>query len=144
MIANVETGRRNASGQRRRGVTVDELLTLAYALDVAPVHLLVPTDDERTLYHVTPAAPPVRPDLVRDFIRGRYAPGDVDVRRYASQVPPHEFGAVRDGKIDMVQFDALMAKHMEERGIETRVQRDDATGAATVSYVKPEREDDGS
>lgn len=33
-LANIETGRRGATGKRRREVTVDELATLAAALDV--------------------------------------------------------------------------------------------------------------
>lgn len=49
VIANVETGRRDQSGRRRRFVTVDELLTLAYALDVAPVLLFVPVGEDTRL-----------------------------------------------------------------------------------------------
>jgi hypothetical protein len=41
VIENIESGRRDKQGRRRRDVTVDELLTLAVALNVAPVHLLV-------------------------------------------------------------------------------------------------------
>lgn len=43
VIANIETGRRSSpSAPRRRSVTVDELLELAYALGVPPIALLVP------------------------------------------------------------------------------------------------------
>lgn len=35
----------NLENNRRQAVTVDELLTLALALGVAPLHLLIPTDD---------------------------------------------------------------------------------------------------
>lgn len=42
VIANIETGRRDAQGRRRRNVTVDELVALARALDVPPVLLLYP------------------------------------------------------------------------------------------------------
>jgi hypothetical protein len=41
VIANIETGRRK-DGKRRREVTVDETLTLAYALDVPPALLIAP------------------------------------------------------------------------------------------------------
>lgn len=41
-ISNLETGRRDEEGRRRRNITVDELLTLAVALNVAPAHLIVP------------------------------------------------------------------------------------------------------
>lgn len=36
----------NLENNRRQAVTVDELLTLALALGVAPLHLLIPTDDD--------------------------------------------------------------------------------------------------
>jgi transcriptional regulator with XRE-family HTH domain len=40
VIANIESGRRDQQGRRRRDVTVDELLHLAGALDVDLSHLL--------------------------------------------------------------------------------------------------------
>lgn len=40
VIANIETGRRDKDGRRRRDVTVEELLVLAYALDAYPPDLL--------------------------------------------------------------------------------------------------------
>lgn len=43
VIANIESGRRDkATGERRRDVTIDELLALAYALDAPPVLLCLP------------------------------------------------------------------------------------------------------
>jgi 8-oxo-dGTP diphosphatase len=47
VIANIETGRRDKDGQRRRDITVDELLALAYALEVPPAALLAPGEGER-------------------------------------------------------------------------------------------------
>ena len=48
VIANIETGRREKDGRRRREITVDELLILAYALRVPPVFLFLPVEfDER-------------------------------------------------------------------------------------------------
>ncbi|WHM37561.1 helix-turn-helix transcriptional regulator [Streptomyces sp. BPTC-684] len=41
-ITNIETGRRDKSGKRRREVTVDELMTFAYALGVPPLLLALP------------------------------------------------------------------------------------------------------
>jgi transcriptional regulator with XRE-family HTH domain len=38
----VEGGRRDKEGRRRRRITVDELLVLAFALDVSPIALLLP------------------------------------------------------------------------------------------------------
>jgi transcriptional regulator with XRE-family HTH domain len=42
VIENIESGRRDASGRRRRAVTVDELYTLAAALGLAPMQLFIP------------------------------------------------------------------------------------------------------
>jgi transcriptional regulator with XRE-family HTH domain len=52
VIANIETGRRDADGRRRREVTIDETLALAYALEVPPVFLFVPLNGDERL-HVT-------------------------------------------------------------------------------------------
>lgn len=41
-LFNLETGRRNAAGIRRREVTADEIMVLAAALDVPPVTLMLP------------------------------------------------------------------------------------------------------
>jgi transcriptional regulator with XRE-family HTH domain len=49
VIANIETGRPDKGGRRRREVTVDELLILAYALQVPPVLLIVPLDSTEKL-----------------------------------------------------------------------------------------------
>lgn len=43
VIANIETGRRNKeTGERRRDITVEELLILANVLDTSPLTLLMP------------------------------------------------------------------------------------------------------
>src|SRR5690606_3894974 len=86
VVSNLETG-------RRATVTVDELLALAYVLEVAPVHLIVPTDGDGEPYRVTPAGvPEVNRSRVRRWVRGfEELPGQ-DPRRYFSEVPPLEFG----------------------------------------------------
>lgn len=48
-IANIETGRRDPEGRRRREVTVDELVVLAKALRVPPVLLLFPLGTRDTV-----------------------------------------------------------------------------------------------
>ena len=53
VIANIETGRKDKDGLRRRDVTVDELFAFAYALEVPPVLLTVPLDGADQL-QVTP------------------------------------------------------------------------------------------
>ncbi|MFD7020051.1 hypothetical protein [Streptomyces sp. NPDC059928] len=41
-ITNIETGRRDKAGKRRREVTIDELMTFGYALGVPPLLLALP------------------------------------------------------------------------------------------------------
>lgn len=84
-------GRRASTSGRSRPVTVDELLTLALALNVAPVHLLVPVDGPGENY-------PVIGDVharrfgVRAWIRGVGSiDPDADPREFHSEVPPGEF-----------------------------------------------------
>jgi transcriptional regulator with XRE-family HTH domain len=104
VIENIEHGRRDRrSGRRRRAVTVDELLIFAYALDVAPVHLLVPTQETRYPYvpqepisdehGVYPAGISSR---VRQWIRGKEPMPGTDLRIYYSEVPADEFHAQED------------------------------------------------
>jgi transcriptional regulator with XRE-family HTH domain len=55
VIANIETGRRDNEGRRRRDVTVDELLTLGYAFDTSPAGLLGTGDWEKERIAITAA-----------------------------------------------------------------------------------------
>ncbi len=86
VVTKLETG-------RRASITVEELLALAYVLEVAPVHVIVPTDGDEELYRVTPAGvPQVTRSQVRHWVRGfEELPGQ-DPRLYFSEVPPVEFG----------------------------------------------------
>jgi transcriptional regulator with XRE-family HTH domain len=43
-LTNIETGRPDKDGKRRREVSVEELLALAHALNMNPVDLMVPAD----------------------------------------------------------------------------------------------------
>ncbi|MBF6233777.1 hypothetical protein [Nocardia farcinica] len=91
VIANIES-------KRRKYVTVDELCCLAYALDVAPVHLLVPMDDDSEadldLFAATPdRLMPV--DKARQWVRGEWVPPGRDPRLYFANVPAEEFEAIR-------------------------------------------------
>lgn len=49
VLANIEHGRPDEAGRRRRDVTVDEAVSLAYALGVPPVLLFVPLDAAEAL-----------------------------------------------------------------------------------------------
>lgn len=85
VIANVET-------RRRQEVSIDNLLTIAEALNVAPIHLLVPIADEEQekLYAVSPESwtPAIE---AREWIRGRVPLYGQDPRVYFSQVPRQEW-----------------------------------------------------
>jgi len=76
---------------RPRPVTVDELLALAAALNVAPVHLLVPPDDPGAPYPVTSKIT-TRRFSARAWIRG-IGPidPDADPREFYTEVPEGEF-----------------------------------------------------
>jgi hypothetical protein len=85
-------GRRESPKSRRpRPVTVDELITLAIALNVAPVHLLVPPDDSDAPYQLTSKIT-ARRFPVRGWIRG-IGPidPDADRREFYTEVPEGEF-----------------------------------------------------
>lgn len=83
-VTKLETG-------RRQGVSVTEWLALARALDVAPVHLLIPLED-RALFQVTPneALPAHR---VRPWARGIVPLPGSDSRIFHTEVPLAELRA---------------------------------------------------
>jgi transcriptional regulator with XRE-family HTH domain len=73
VIANIETGRRDASGRRRRDVSVDELLTLALALEVPPLDLIqISAADKPMNVQITPLVSASRDELI-SWLRGRSA-----------------------------------------------------------------------
>ncbi|MFC5182833.1 helix-turn-helix domain-containing protein [Actinomadura harenae] len=76
---------------RRQSVSLAEVLTLAYVLDVAPVHLIIPTEGADP-YPITPDRF-VRPAVAREWIRGRMALDSQDPRLYFSEVPLKEWTA---------------------------------------------------
>lgn len=70
---------------KRQNVSVTELLALARVLDVAPVHLLVPLEDEQP-YQVTPTE--VLPaHRVRPWVRGIVPLPGTDTRIFQTEVP---------------------------------------------------------
>jgi transcriptional regulator with XRE-family HTH domain len=90
-VAKVETG-------RRQNISVVEWLALARALDVAPIHLLVPLDDERP-YLVTPEER-VSAGRARQWIRGTKPLAGTDLQIFWTEVPLNEVrptGRVRFG-----------------------------------------------
>lgn len=70
-LTNIETGRPDAKGKRRRDVTAEELFAFAYVLGVHPVDLLIPSDaaDDEP-YSVTPEVTTTA-STAREWVAGR-------------------------------------------------------------------------
>lgn len=69
-LTNIETGRPDSSGKRRREVTVEELLALSHALGIHPVDLMVPGDAaDDDPYDVTPDVATTA-SVAREWISG--------------------------------------------------------------------------
>jgi transcriptional regulator with XRE-family HTH domain len=83
-------GQRESTTRPPRQVTVDELLALAAALNVAPVHLLVSPDDYLKTYRLTSGTSETAV-YVRHWIRGSLPLPDGDPREYFSEVPRTEY-----------------------------------------------------
>ena len=95
VIENIESRSARAS-KRPRPVTVDEMLALAAALNVAPVHLLVPVDDFGESYRITSGVSE-RADKVRHWIRGVLPLRDGDPREFFAEVPRTEYDWKQQG-----------------------------------------------
>ncbi|HEX2806919.1 MAG TPA: helix-turn-helix transcriptional regulator [Kineosporiaceae bacterium] len=91
VVANIETGRRDGEGRRRRDITVDELLAFAAALGVAPLHLAIPPTGAEP-YAVTPGIV-VEPSSARAWVRGEEPLLGTDARTFRTQAPADEFVA---------------------------------------------------
>lgn len=87
VVANLESG-------RRPNVSVEEWLALAYVLQVAPLNLLLPIDDEMTPYFCAPTYA-VSVHRVREWIRGEAPLEGQDPRIYFSEVPLKEWHVTR-------------------------------------------------
>jgi transcriptional regulator with XRE-family HTH domain len=85
VVANLENG-------RRASIDVAELLALAAVLDVAPVHLLVPTDEGD--YQATPT---ITVDTVtaRAWVRGFQGLPGSDPRDFEAEVPLSELPRIQ-------------------------------------------------
>lgn len=70
-LTNIETGRPDSQGTRRRDVTVEELLALACALDIHPVDLMVPGDAADDEPYAVTAAVSTSAAVAREWIGGR-------------------------------------------------------------------------
>lgn len=94
-VSNIETGRRDKEGRRRRFVTVDELVALAVALEVAPVHLLSQAlpPEELPLPGAWKGAPNAEGLALvwRNYIKGEQALPGMDARNYMTEAPEEDF-----------------------------------------------------
>ena len=95
-----ETINRIETGNRGRRVDLDEALLLAYVLDVAPVHLIVPREDAASVR--ISADVEIEAPAVRAWLRGSLFPTDPDPDEWAdafdffgTQVPPDELRILR-------------------------------------------------
>ena len=87
-IARLEAG--------KRGISLDEAMRLAYALNVAPVHLMIDTeDDAEPIQPITGAE--ISPDEARMWVRGQMPLLFQDPRGYRMNVPRSEFDAQTGG-----------------------------------------------
>lgn len=96
-LSNIESGRRDKDGRRRRYVTVDELIGLARALEVAPVYLLIPplpSPDNPLPGDAAEISALAR--VWQAFIKGERPLPGMDPQRFLSEVPPEEFGRLVD------------------------------------------------
>ncbi|MER7459211.1 helix-turn-helix domain-containing protein [Micromonospora sp. NPDC126480] len=98
---------------RRAGVSVEEMLALAYVLDVAPVHLLIPpvaSSGEERFYAMVPnVGMPLRD--VREWVRGKEPAAGQDPRPYFSEVPPEERDGAQWSAADVAAESARIQYH---------------------------------
>jgi len=112
----------------RQSISVEELLALAYVLDVAPVNLLIPWDDDVPCW-VAGGLPAYPAKQVRRWARGWPAsaglPGG-DPKRYLANTPPGEDDVVYVPENEYQSFMEGRAAELEEqimRRLEERVTR---------------------
>jgi len=99
-LAKLEGG-----GTRSQNVSLRDVLAIAAALGVAPIHLFVPFSD-RDYVAITPKL--VRTGAnVRAWVRGRGLLGDEDERFYFTELPPEEQRQAM-AQIERVEADAAL------------------------------------
>lgn len=101
VIYDIESGRRDADGRRRRQVSADDWIALALVLDVAPVHLAVPLDDDEPC-QVTEVVSESA-GMVRQWVKGLHPLKGTDRRFFYSYVPERELARAEQlaGLIDV-------------------------------------------
>jgi transcriptional regulator with XRE-family HTH domain len=122
-----------------RKVDVDDLFALAYVLDVAPVHLLVPFG-EHEAYSVAPASPVELAADIRSWVRGFVALTGTDHRRFYMQVPRHEIPGV-EGTEERARFERALKSWLARVGGRL-MRREDGTMMYEFS-LRPAAGDEG-
>jgi transcriptional regulator with XRE-family HTH domain len=102
----------------RQSISVEELLALSHVLDVAPVNLLIPWDDDAPCW-VAAGMPAYPAKQVRRWVRGwphsAGLPGG-DPKRYVANTPPSEDNVVF---VPEEEFKALMEGHPTQQAAVT-------------------------
>jgi len=110
-----------------RPVTVDELLVLAYALDVAPAVLITGTDDD-AMVPVTPGLS-VSAREARGWMAGFQALPGTDEERYGASLPASlRAGYARDAEEALAAIDAIRKNILLEqrmRGLREQFTQDE-------------------
>ncbi len=124
VIANIESGRRDLNGRRRRQITLEEWLILAQALHVAPIHLVVPIDDDHSRYELTPEPPTPSHGLnregvgwVREWIRGNAPLTFMNERIYRSEVPAEEWKSRERREQEGLEVNKKLLEALEAVGL---------------------------
>jgi len=119
-IENIESGRRDKDGRRRRDVTVDELLVLACALDVTPLYLICGLDDA--------AGVPVAPRLsvtsleARNWMQGFGSLAGQDEERYVMSLPVSMRGGyARNVDEALAALDGVREELLQRRALQERM-----------------------
>lgn len=101
VISNIESG-------RRQGVTLEEMMVLAVVLDVAPVHLFVPIDDDDAYldYYLATPETYLTAAEARAWVRGGHALNIQDPRTYFSEVPREDFNPPKPSDEEIAQESA--------------------------------------
>jgi transcriptional regulator with XRE-family HTH domain len=109
-VAKIETNKRR--------LTLDELYSFSLALDVAPVHLLVPINvDADYLISVTPNTD-APADEVREWVKGAKPMVGQDTRIFFTEVPREEFEERRSAKLRELEMELEKLRSAAERKLE--------------------------
>ncbi|MGW7440613.1 helix-turn-helix transcriptional regulator [Streptomyces sp. NPDC054849] len=123
-VANLENG-------KRQSVSVQELLSLALALDVAPVNLLVPLDDRP--YQVTPTrAEPA--GAVRAWIRGAEPLPGMDERTFLAEASVQDMRR----RADELSARLDLGPHPADEPLENKIAREAARMELQNKYLAEE------